>query len=69
MKLNGKKVSHIANSVSVRALPADLPAFIEVDLSNLQAGQSIHLSDLVLPANAELADLARGRDLAVAQSS
>jgi large subunit ribosomal protein L25 len=53
----------------VRALPADLPAFIEVDLSNLQAGQSIHLSDLVLPANAELADLARGRDLAVAQSS
>lgn len=69
VKLNGKKVSHIANSVSVRALPADLPAFIEVDLSNLQAGQSIHLSDLVLPANAELADLARGRDLAVAQSS
>ena len=69
VKLNGKKVSHIANSVNVRALPADLPAFIEVDLSNLQAGQSIHLSDLVLPANAELADLARGRDLAVAQSS
>ena len=68
VKLNGKKVSHIANSVSVR--PAGrLPAFIEVDLSNLQAGQSIHLSGLVLPANAELADLARGRDLAVAQSS
>ena len=33
VKLNGKKVSHIANSVSVRALPADLPAFIEVDLA------------------------------------
>lgn len=38
VKLNGKKVSHIANSVNVRALPADMPAFIEVDLSNLQAG-------------------------------
>jgi large subunit ribosomal protein L25 len=31
-------------------LPKDLPAFIEVDLSTLAVGQSIHVSDLTLPA-------------------
>ena len=30
-------------------LPKDLPAFIEVDLSTLAVGQSIHVSDLTLP--------------------
>jgi large subunit ribosomal protein L25 len=30
-------------------LPADLPEFITVDLTNLEAGQSLHVSSLTLP--------------------
>jgi large subunit ribosomal protein L25 len=39
----------------VTCLPADLPAHIEVDLSGLELGHSIHLADLVLPRGVALA--------------
>ena len=39
-----------ASDLEISCLPADLPAFIEVDLSGIAVGQSIHLKDLKLPA-------------------
>ena len=69
VKLGGKKITHIMNDVVVKALPANLPAFVEVDLSALQSGQSVHLSDLPVAEGVELVELARGHDLAVAQAS
>ncbi|MBR7070235.1 MAG: 50S ribosomal protein L25/general stress protein Ctc [Oxalobacter sp.] len=39
-----------ASDLEISCLPADLPAFIEVDLTGLAIGQSIHLKDLKLPA-------------------
>lgn len=39
-----------ASELEISCLPADLPAFIEVDLSGIAIGQSIHLKDLKLPA-------------------
>lgn len=49
VKLGGGTVSHILNEIDIACLPADLPEFIEVDLQNLQAGHSIHVSELKLP--------------------
>jgi large subunit ribosomal protein L25 len=46
-----------------------LPAFIEVDLSELKGGQSIHLSELKLPEGVELVEVLRGHDGVVAQAS
>jgi large subunit ribosomal protein L25 len=43
-------ISHVLTELDVSCLPKDLPAFIEVDLSTLAVGQSIHVSDLTLPA-------------------
>ena len=37
-------------TVAVNATPANIPAHIEVDISNLQIGDSIRIADLVLPA-------------------
>ena len=48
------------NELEIRCLPKDLPEYIEVDLANLQAGHSLHLSDLKLPEGVE-ADRAEGR--------
>jgi large subunit ribosomal protein L25 len=49
VKLNGAIVSHVTTEVDVSCLPKDLPEFIEVDLSQLDVGHSIHVSALKLP--------------------
>ncbi|MDF2690404.1 MAG: ribosomal protein L25/ral stress protein Ctc [Gammaproteobacteria bacterium] len=58
-------INHMVNEVEVSCLPKDLPAYIEVDLSNLQMDESIHLSQLILPAGLKLVTLMHGNDLPV----
>ena len=53
VKLQGGIVSHVINEIEVKCLPADLPDFIEVDVKELSAGHSIHLSALVMPKGVE----------------
>jgi large subunit ribosomal protein L25 len=65
VKTQGGIVSHMRNDVEVACLPKDLPEFIEVDLSNLALNESIHLSQLKIPADVQLVDLAK-EDSAVA---
>jgi large subunit ribosomal protein L25 len=55
VKTGGGKISHVMIEADVTCLPNELPAHIEVDLSKLELGHSIHLSDLVLPKGVELA--------------
>jgi len=50
VKLSGGVISHVLNELDISCLPKDLPEFIEVDLSTMQAGGSLHVSDLKLPA-------------------
>ncbi|MEM4987085.1 50S ribosomal protein L25/general stress protein Ctc [Collimonas sp. H4R21] len=49
VKLSGAIISHVFAELEVTCLPADLPEFIEVDLTNIEVGHSIHLADLKLP--------------------
>jgi large subunit ribosomal protein L25 len=49
VKEAGGVVSHAITEIDVTCLPKDLPAFIEVDLKNLKAGQSLYVSELVYP--------------------
>lgn len=58
----GGVVSHLVIEVEVTCLPKDLPEYIEVDMGNLAIGESIHLSDIVLPADVTLVELAHGGD-------
>lgn len=66
VKLHGGKINHILTEVEVLCLPGALPEYIEVDLGNLSAGHSVHLSDLQLPAGVEIISLSRGENLGVA---
>jgi len=50
VKTNGAIVSHVITDANITCLPRDLPGFIEVDLSALEVGHSIHVSALKLPA-------------------
>jgi len=49
VKLGGAIISHVMNELDVNCLPGDLPEFVEVDLSKVEAGASVHLSDITLP--------------------
>ena len=39
----------VVNDLDISCLPKDLPEFIEVDLSGLKKGMSLHLNDIQLP--------------------
>jgi len=65
VKTQGGIVSHQKTDLDVSCLPKDLPEFIEVDVSGLALNQSLHLSDLKIPAGVELVELAHGRDSTV----
>jgi len=66
VKTSGGNVSHVLTEVDVSCLPKDLPEFITVDLIALDAGNTLHLSDLIVPENVEIVALAKGDDLPVA---
>jgi len=65
VKTGGGIVGHILNEAEISCLPKELPEFIEVDLGNLELGESIHLSEIKLPDNVEFVLLAHGSDAAV----
>ncbi len=65
VKLAGGMISHVMNEIDVQCLPANLPEFIEVDLKDLQADQSIHLSELKLPQGVELVTHGEGDPVVV----
>ncbi len=66
VKTSGGIVSHVLTEVDISCLPGDLPEFITVDLVDMTAGHTLHLSDLVLPKNVEMPMLVKGEDLPVA---
>jgi len=49
VKLGHNLVNHVMNELEVSCLPADLPEFIEVDLSGLTQKATLLVSDIKLP--------------------
>jgi len=58
----GGVFSHILSDVEVSCFPAHLPEFIEVDVSNMQLDETLHLSNLNLPEGVQLVAFAHGVD-------
>ena len=52
-------VNHVMSELDISCLPGDLPEFIEVDLSSLKKGVSLHLNDITLPKG--VAAVTRGK--------
>ena len=67
VKLHGATISHVLESLDVSCLANDLPEFIEVDLSNIDVGHSIHVNDLVLPNG--VTAITHGKNQTVATAS
>ena len=60
VKLSSAVVTHVMTEIEIACLPANLPQFIEVDLSKVIVGASIHLADITLPVGVKY--LAHGGD-------
>jgi large subunit ribosomal protein L25 len=43
-------------------LPADLPEYLEVDMAEVEIGQTLHISDIKLPKGVESVALSHGDD-------
>jgi len=56
-KRHGGVISHLMVDVEIGCLPRDLPEFIEVDMSGLDVGDSLHLSELAMPDRVRLMPL------------
>jgi large subunit ribosomal protein L25 len=54
VKLGGGVMQHVMNDIEVQCLPDALPEFIEVDLKDLELGDSVHVQDLNLPAGVDI---------------
>ena len=57
VRLSGGNISHNLIEVEISCLPADLPEYLEVDVENLDMGQTVHLSDLALPEGVSIVAL------------
>jgi large subunit ribosomal protein L25 len=54
VKLEGGSLEHILWELEVECLPVNIPKDIEVDVSSLKLGESIHVKDIVVPSGVKI---------------
>lgn len=60
VKIEGGQISHLITEVEVICLPKNIPEFIEINVTELAIGDSVHLTELKLPKGIVLAALTHG---------
>ncbi|GAA5089440.1 MULTISPECIES: 50S ribosomal protein L25/general stress protein Ctc [Paenalcaligenes] len=66
VKLHAQVISQLLVDLEITCLPANLPVSIDVDLANLDAGETITLSAIELPEGVEYAGASTDPDPALA---
>ena len=62
VKLEGGVIEHQAVEIELLCLPANIPEYIEIDMQELNIGDSIHLSEVKLPEGTASVALSLGED-------
>jgi len=62
VKLGGGNILKTLNEIEVSCLPKDLPEYIEVDMLEVDVGDTVHLSDIALPEGVTSVALSHGED-------
>jgi large subunit ribosomal protein L25 len=60
VRLNGGIMTQVLTQLECRCDPSNIPNRMEVDVTKLEIGQSIHVSDIVAPAGVEILNEANG---------
>ena len=68
VKQDGGMVQHQVTEMEILCLPGDIPEYLAVDMQDVELGQIVHLSEVVLPKGVTSVALALGddHDLAIA---
>ena len=61
-KTSGVVIQHLITEVEISALPKDLPEFVSVDLSDMEAGEAVMMSDIQLPEGVEIPVMVAGEE-------
>ena len=62
VRLGGGNIIRTMNEIEVSCLPKDLPEYIEVDMLEIDLGESVHLSDVSLPEGITSVALSHGEE-------
>lgn len=62
VKDQGGMLEHLVTEVEVSCLPRHLPEFLELDVSQLELNDVLHMSDIPLPEGVQLVALSHGHD-------
>ncbi|MCB1694343.1 MAG: 50S ribosomal protein L25/general stress protein Ctc [Pseudomonadales bacterium] len=62
VRLNNGQVQHNMTSLQISCLPGNLPEYIEIDVSNLDVGDAIHMSEIKLAEGLDIPELHLGED-------
>lgn len=65
VKQQGGVIEHTVTDVEISCLPANLPEFLELDVSALELNEILHLSDIKFPEGVTSTQLAHGHDAPV----
>ncbi len=65
VKVGGGIVAHVLTEAEVSCLPKNLPEYIEVDLGELEMGDSVHLSQITLADGVEFIQLTHDNDATI----
>jgi len=70
-KTSGVVIQHLVTEVEIEALPGNLPSFLNVDLSELELGDIVTLSEVQLPEGVEIPALSEdgGGEIMIANTS
>ena len=60
--MEGGLLNHLQSEVEIMCLPKNIPEFLELDVTELKLGESMHLSDIKLPEGVEIVALSHGED-------
>lgn len=53
----GGVLEHMVRDVEIEVLPADIPEFLTVDVSNMGLGEALHVSDIPVPKGVKMISL------------
>ena len=62
VKMHGGQINRLINDIEIICLASSLPEYLEVDLVNLDIGDNIFLTEMILPEGVEILSLTRGDD-------
>jgi large subunit ribosomal protein L25 len=60
VKFDKQMINQVVHEIEIACLPKDLPEFIEVDLSSMKKGSSIHLNEVKLPQGVSFVSHGKG---------